>query len=68
MIITMINMLRLALLPVLTVASSLALAQVGTYQTMDSFLSETFVETPSNETLWLNDEVRAELSAALDRQ
>jgi len=53
---------------VLTVASSLALAQVGTYQTMDSFLSETFVETPSNETLWLNDEVRAELSAALDRQ
>jgi len=44
-----------------------AWSQVGVYQTLDSFLQESFVAAPSKETLWLNDEIRTELTSVLDR-
>lgn len=52
--------------PVLCIAP-LAQAQVGVYQTLDSFLETSFTAPPSSETLWLNDDIRAQLGDALDR-
>lgn len=58
---------RFIIFVVAVVFSSTSNSQVGVYQTLDSFLTENFKQTPSNETLWLNDEIRSELSGVLDR-
>ena len=49
--------LKKLLLTVLFVSSS-ALAQVGTYQSVDEFLAETFIDVPAKSTLWLSKEDR----------
>jgi hypothetical protein len=58
---------RSVLFLVLILFSSTSRSQVGVYQTLDSFLAENFDTPPNNETLWLNDEIRSELSGVLDR-
>lgn len=58
---------RFVLFFVLILFSSTSRSQVGVYQTLGSFLAENFETTPNNETLWLNDEIRSELSGVLDR-
>lgn len=58
---------RFVLFFVLILISSTSQSQVGVYQTLDSFLAESFDTTPNNETLWLNDEIRSALSGVLDR-
>ena len=60
-------MMRSVIFLVLILISSTSRSQVGVYQTLDSFLAENFDHTPSKETLWLNDEIRTELSTVLDR-
>ncbi|MFT5136178.1 MAG: hypothetical protein ACI8XV_001207 [Arenicella sp.] len=59
--------MRSVIFLVLLLISSTSQSQVGVYQTLDSFLAENFNQTPSNETLWLNDEIRTELSSVLNR-
>ncbi len=42
-------------------------AQIGVFQSVDDFINEAFTETPSIETLWLNNETREQIERALNR-
>lgn len=59
---------RASLMLSLLLVSTFAHAQVGIYQTHESFLKESFLTEPNEETLWLDEEIKAELSRALDRK
>lgn len=47
--------------------TSTTLAQIGVYQTLESFNAEVFTRSPDSETLWLNDDIRDQLSTILNR-
>lgn len=59
--------IRILLAGFILAISPLSSAQIGVHKTLDTFLQENFEHAPSNETLWLNEDIRSELSAVLER-
>lgn len=59
--------MRYLVFTLLLISSPFAWSQIGTYQTLQAFLAESFDNAPDNQTLWLNAPVRAELGDVLDR-
>lgn len=66
----MVNILnmRYFILLLVLLASGHSHAQIGVYQTLESFIDESFEGEVSNETLWLDNDTRETLSKTLDRK